>query len=203
MPTNSSLPGWFHVTASVLNGRAGPSANAKIVHVRAKGHNLYLRKRVSGDGRSWLVSRFGTYYAEQYLVPGKAPRPSKPASPVPGHGPGYAYGVRDRRYIAGFHTGQDYPASTGSTIVAVVGGTVIRTDWGGAYGNWTLIRGNDGHTWVYCHQKRRTVKRGQKVKAGQKIGEVGTSGNVTGPHLHLEKSRGKNWAYGSVVRPTW
>lgn len=202
MPTQHSLPGWFHVTASALNGRSGPSTKARIKYTRPRGFNLYLRRSVTGDGRTWFVSRFGTYYAAEYLTPGKAPAPKKVASPVPGHGKGYAYGVRDRRYICGWHTGQDWPASTGSPIVAVKGGRVRIANWGGAYGNWTVI--DDGsHEWAYCHQSRRAVRVGQKVKAGQVIGYVGTSGNVTGPHLHLEKSRGRRWAYAHVQRPTW
>lgn len=200
------FPAWFHVTAGVLNGRSGPSTKSKVKYTRAKHYNLYLRKAVQANGRVWYVSRYGTYYAAEYLAPGKSKHPLKPgrvASPVPGYGPGYAYGVRSNRYIAGFHTGQDYPAPHGAPIVAVVGGTVIRCDWGGAYGNWTLIRGNDGHTWLYAHQSRRRVRGGQKVKAGQVIGHVGASGNVTGPHLHMERSRGRKWAYASVVRPKW
>ena len=100
-------------------------------------------------------------------------------------------------------TPPSYAAPTGRPIVAVVAGTVIRTDWGGAYGNWTQIKGKDGHVWVYCHQSKRAVKHGQHVKAGQVIGYVGTTGNVTGPHLHLEKSQGGSWAYGRVVKPSW
>ena len=74
-------------------------------------------------------------------------------------------------------------------------------------GNYTVI----GHgtingvyvTTSYSHQSRMVVKVGQKVTRGQIIGYVGTSGNVTGPHLHLELSRGRRWAYGRVQRPVW
>lgn len=124
-------------------------------------------------------------------------------SPVPGFRPTYAFGVKDHRYAAGFHTGCDYAAPNGSAIVAVVSGKVVRADWGGAYGNWTQIAGQDGHVWMYAHQSRRTVKVGQHVAAGQVIGYVGSTGNVTGPHLHLEKSRDRRWAYARVVNPKW
>ena len=124
-------------------------------------------------------------------------------SPVPGYRANYPFGVKNRRYSAGFHTGVDYAAPNGTPIVAVVGGTVIRTDNGGAYGNWTQIRGNDGHVWMYAHQSRRAVKHGQQVRTGQVIGYVGSSGKVTGPHLHLEKSKGSSWSYASVVEPRW
>ena len=124
-------------------------------------------------------------------------------SPVPGYRGTYPFGIKDRNYAAGWHTGQDYAAPKGTPIVAVVAGTVIRSDWGGAYGNWTQIKGHDGHVWVYCHQSRRAVHNGQQVKVGQVIGYVGATGHVTGPHLHLEKSKGSHWAYAQVVRPTW
>jgi murein DD-endopeptidase MepM/ murein hydrolase activator NlpD len=127
----------------------------------------------------------------------------KVTSPVPGYRLSYAFGEKNHRYACGWHTGDDYAAKTGTPIVAVVSGTVIRTDWGKAYGNWTQIRGDDGHVWVYCHQSRRAVKKGQRVKAGQVIGYVGATGNVTGPHLHLEKSKGSAWSYAKVVKPRW
>lgn len=126
-----------------------------------------------------------------------------PRSPVPGYRPSYAFGVRNRRYAAGFHTGCDYAAPNGTPIVAVVAGTVIRADHGGAYGSWTQIRGEDGHVWMYAHQSRRVVRRGQRVRAGQVIGYVGSTGQSTGAHLHLEKSTANPWAYGRVVNPTW
>ncbi len=125
------------------------------------------------------------------------------ASPVPGFRMTYAFGVANRNYAAGWHTGADYAAPQGTPIVAVVGGTVIRADDGGAYGNWTQIKGTDGHVWMYAHQSRRAVASGQTVQAGQVIGYVGSTGNSTGPHLHLEKSKGDRWAYGQVVQPTW
>lgn len=124
-------------------------------------------------------------------------------SPVPGFKVTYPFGVKNSGYAAGYHTGQDYAAPTGRPIVAVVAGTVIRTDWGGAYGNWTQIKGKDGHVWVYCHQSKRAVRNGQRVKAGQVIGYVGATGHATGPHLHLEKSKGGHWAYAQVVKPSW
>lgn len=125
------------------------------------------------------------------------------ASPVPGHGINYPYGVKNTMYRAGYHTGADYAAPVGTPIVAVLDGTVVRADWGGAYGNWTLLKCSDGRVWLYAHQSRRAVRWGDAVKAGQLIGYVGQSGNVSGPHLHLEKSTGAQWAYAKVENPIW
>jgi murein DD-endopeptidase MepM/ murein hydrolase activator NlpD len=205
MPTES-VRGWWHLTAAV-NMRSAPNGAAKyVIKVQKVGHNFWAVAEIQADGRAWLKTNLGHYYAKQYAVKGrrKAPAPpARPASPVPGHAMGYPFGVRDSHYKAGYHTGADWPASTGDPIVALVSGKVVRADWGGAYGNWTLIMGSDGHVWLYAHQSRREVRVGQKVVRGQVIGYVGTTGNVTGPHVHIELSKGRNWAYGSVQKPRW
>lgn len=126
------------------------------------------------------------------------------SSPVPGHGVTYAFGVRNARYAAGYHTGADYAAAVGTPVVAVRNGRIIRSDGnGGAYGNWIQLLADDGHVYVYCHLSVRQVSVGQTVKAGQQIGKVGATGNVTGPHLHFEKSKGSSWRYGWVEKPVW
>ena len=84
------------------------------------------------------------------------------------------------------HTGLDFAAGTGTPIRAIMGGTVVWTRWGGAYGNLTKIQHPSGVQSWYAHQASRTVKMGDVVTAGQVIGRIGATGNVTGPHLHLE-----------------
>jgi len=84
------------------------------------------------------------------------------------------------------HTGLDFAGPSGSTIVSVARGTVVSTGYEGAYGNRTIIRLLDGTEIWYCHQSRFAVSPGQNVDPGQIIGYTGSTGNVTGPHLHLE-----------------
>ncbi len=84
------------------------------------------------------------------------------------------------------HTGLDFSAGTGTPIRAIMTGTVIWTRWGGAYGNLTKIQHPNGVQSWYGHQTSRRVKVGDIVTAGQVIGAIGATGNVTGPHLHLE-----------------
>lgn len=85
------------------------------------------------------------------------------------------------------HTGLDFAAPSGTPIVAVAGGTVKEVSFSGAYGNRTIVTLGDGVTELwYCHQSATKVTPGQKVDPGQLIGYVGSTGNVTGPHLHLE-----------------
>ncbi|MGH3424793.1 MAG: M23 family metallopeptidase [Nocardioidaceae bacterium] len=84
------------------------------------------------------------------------------------------------------HTGLDFAAASGTPIVAVTGGTVTGTGYAGAYGNRTIVTLDDGTEIWYCHQSSISVSTGDHVDPGQPIGYVGSTGNVTGPHLHLE-----------------
>ena len=84
------------------------------------------------------------------------------------------------------HTGLDFAAPEGTPIKALANGVVSETGWAGAYGNRTVITLDDGTDLWYCHQSQFAVKEGQPVVGGQTIGYVGSTGNSTGPHLHLE-----------------
>ncbi|MFZ2015718.1 MAG: M23 family metallopeptidase [Nocardioides sp.] len=85
-----------------------------------------------------------------------------------------------------FHTGLDFAAPTGTPIMAVAGGTISETAYSGAYGNRTIETLPDGTELWYCHQNEFGTSVGATVKPGQVIGYIGSTGNVTGPHLHLE-----------------
>ena len=84
------------------------------------------------------------------------------------------------------HTGLDFAAPSGTPIVAVANGTITKTGSAGAYGNQTIETLADGTEIWYCHQSSIGVSAGQTVTSGQQIGTVGSTGNTTGPHLHLE-----------------
>lgn len=84
------------------------------------------------------------------------------------------------------HTGLDFAAPSGTPISSVAGGVVSAAGWAGAYGNRTVVTLEDGTELWYCHQLDIGVRAGDDVVAGQVIGRVGSSGNSTGPHLHLE-----------------
>jgi hypothetical protein len=85
-----------------------------------------------------------------------------------------------------FHTGLDFAAPTGTPIMAVAGGTISEVGYSGAYGNRTIETLPDGTELWYCHQNEFGTSVGATVRPGQVIGYVGSTGNVTGPHLHLE-----------------
>lgn len=96
------------------------------------------------------------------------------------------FGEAGTLWASGFHTGLDFAAPTGTPIKAVHGGTVTAAGWAGSYGYRTVVKLDDGEELWYCHQSSMTVTVGQKVSTGEVIGRVGATGNVTGPHLHLE-----------------
>ncbi len=85
-----------------------------------------------------------------------------------------------------FHTGLDFASPTGTPIMAVAGGTITEVGYSGAYGNRTIETLPDGTELWYCHQNEFGTSVGATVRPGQVIGYVGSTGNVTGPHLHLE-----------------
>ncbi len=84
------------------------------------------------------------------------------------------------------HTGLDFATASGTPIVAVANGKITKTGSAGAYGNQTIETLEDGTEIWYCHQTDIGVSPGDTVSAGQQIGTVGSTGNTTGPHLHLE-----------------
>ena len=85
-----------------------------------------------------------------------------------------------------YHTGLDFAADTGTPIYAVANGVITSTSYDGAYGNKTVLTLEDGTELWFCHQNAFNVSVGQEVHAGDLIGYVGSTGHVTGPHLHLE-----------------
>ncbi|KQZ70338.1 hypothetical protein ASD66_11950 [Nocardioides sp. Root151] len=84
------------------------------------------------------------------------------------------------------HTGLDFAAPDGTPIHSVTDGVVIESGWDGAYGNKTVVELADGTQLWYCHQNSITSTVGQELAAGDLLGYIGATGNVTGPHLHLE-----------------
>jgi murein DD-endopeptidase MepM/ murein hydrolase activator NlpD len=89
-------------------------------------------------------------------------------------------------WSSGHHTGLDFAAPSGTPIRSIAAGVVLSTDYDGAYGNKTVVRLEDGTEVWYCHQDSQAVAPGERVARGQVIGAIGTTGNTTGPHLHLE-----------------
>ncbi|MCX5211418.1 M23 family metallopeptidase [Kitasatospora sp. NBC_00240] len=88
-------------------------------------------------------------------------------------------------YWSHLHTGLDFAASTGTPVYSVGSGTITSAGWSGSYGYRIIQTLPDGTEIWYCHLSS-IIKASGKVVPGQQIGKVGATGNVTGPHLHLE-----------------
>ncbi len=87
---------------------------------------------------------------------------------------------------ASTHTGLDFAAASGTTVVSVANGVVRSAGYDGSYGYKVAVAHEDGTETWYAHLSKITVSPGQKVVGGKQIGAVGSTGNSTGPHLHFE-----------------
>lgn len=119
-------------------------------------------------------------------------------NPAPGKAVSSSYGVRKDPLIGrpAMHAGIDFRAGIGTPILATGAGTVIKAGWNGGYGRMVEIDHGKGVTTRYAHMSRIIVKQGDTVETGEAIGEAGSSGRSTGPHLHYEVRRA-----GAAVDP--
>ena len=113
------------------------------------------------------------------------PVPDVKALPVEGYTLTARFGNSGGLWAAD-HTGLDFAAAEGTPIHAIADGVVTEVLYDGAYGNKTVIRLEDGTEMWFCHQSSQNVSVGDHVSAGDVIGAIGSTGNTTGPHLHLE-----------------
>ena len=105
--------------------------------------------------------------------------------PVRGYHISAGYGASGSHW-ASVHTGLDFAAPTGTDLVALADATVTEVAYAGPYGLRTVLTLPDGTDVWYCHQSLALVSPGESVEIGELVGAVGSTGNTTGPHLHLE-----------------
>lgn len=105
-----------------------------------------------------------------------------------GHATSSRFGLRKDpfRKRPAMHSGVDFRGNTGSPVHATAPGKVIKAGWSGGYGKMVEVRHDGGVTSRYAHLSIISVRTGQKVKSGDRIGQVGSTGRSTGPHLHYE-----------------
>ena len=121
---------------------------------------------------------------------GKSVKKTLMKTPINGARLSSSYGKR-KHPILGYtkmHTGTDFAAPTGTPIMASGDGKVIKVGWCGGGGNCVKIKHNSTYQTVYAHMSKfgRGIRKGVRVKQGQIIGYVGSTGMSTGPHLHYE-----------------
>lgn len=112
---------------------------------------------------------------------------------VKGYGPRVPIKLPGGKFTAAFHAGVDISNVTGTPVRAAGDGFVVHAGWAGTgltvgrSGKAVVIAHKDGTATYYGHLDTLEVRPGQRVTAGQRIGRMGATGNVTGPHLHFEK----------------
>jgi len=127
---------------------------------------------------------------EYYNIKGKSITKSLMKTPINGARLSSSFGMR-KHPILGYnkmHRGTDFAAPSGTPIMASGSGTVTRARWCGGGGNCVKIKHNSTYETIYAHMKSfaKGIKEGRKVRQGQIIGYVGSTGMSTGPHLHYE-----------------
>lgn len=103
--------------------------------------------------------------------------------------PNSNYGYRQNPFVGGgseFHSGADIKGTLGDPIKATANGVVTVADWNNGYGNCVRIKHAHGYSTLYGHLSHISVRKGQKVKAGEVVGALGSTGRSTGPHVHYE-----------------
>lgn len=153
------------------------------------GQLLYAALNTSGvDRQIYWFEQNGD--GEFYNSKGEAVRKSLLATPIDGARITSGFGAR-KHPILGYtkmHKGMDFGAPTGTPIFAAGNGTIVEMGPKGAYGNYVRIKHNGTYQTAYAHTNRfaKGLHKGDKVKQGQVIAYVGTTGRSTGPHLHFE-----------------
>ena len=98
------------------------------------------------------------------------------------------FGIRNDPFTGGLamHEGLDFTAPTGTLVVSTAQGTVTRSGWDPGYGNVIEVHHAEGFSTRYAHLSKRSAQVGDVVERGGTLGEVGSTGRSTGPHLHYE-----------------
>jgi len=157
--------------------------------VRDTGKIIYASMYVNGEEINLYNFKFKNV-EDFYDIKGKSITKSLMKTPINGARLSSSFGMR-KHPILGYnkmHRGTDFAAPSGTPIMASGSGTITRARWCGGGGNCVKIKHNSTYETIYAHMKAfaKGIKEGIKVKQGQIIGFVGSTGLSTGPHLHYE-----------------
>ncbi len=160
--------------------------NEKIIE---SGNILFANLILSGEDNSlYYFDKDGS--VGHYDQNGKSIKKALMKTPINGARLSSPFGMR-KHPIDGFnkmHRGTDFAAPMGTPIMASGSGTIKKAGWCGGGGNCVVIRHNSTYQTIYAHMSKfaKGIKKGVRVKQGQTIGYVGSTGKSTGPHLHYE-----------------
>jgi murein DD-endopeptidase MepM/ murein hydrolase activator NlpD len=157
--------------------------------VRDTGKIIYASMFVNGEEIN-LYNFKDNDGEEYYNIKGKSITKSLMKTPINGARLSSSFGMRKHPILDynKMHKGTDFAAPSGTPIMASGSGTVTRARWCGGGGNCVKIKHNSTYETIYAHMKAfaKGIKEGRKVRQGQIIGYVGSTGMSTGPHLHYE-----------------
>lgn len=179
----SGLAGVNPAEIKVVPGRGGALVSGRPLSMEELQATLDELEQLTGQRTDLLTvmeSRLFDQRVKKQMVPTQ--------QPIHAGSVGSPFGWRIDPFNGGraLHTGLDFQADTGTPILAAAGGVVVASEHHFAYGNMVEVdHGNDLVT-RYAHASKLLVKKGDLVKRGQKIAEVGSTGRSTGPHLHFE-----------------
>jgi murein DD-endopeptidase MepM/ murein hydrolase activator NlpD len=178
----------FDIVVENRRAASGESESGRLLFAglqRAGGREIRLMQWTVGGETQWFEAS------------GVGRETAGLTQPVPGRiTSGFGYRTHPILGYRRFHRGLDIGAGHGTPILATTDGVVARAGWGGGYGNVVELRHSGGLSTRYGHMSRMSVSGGQRVRQGQVIGYVGSTGLSTGPHLHYEMFRG-----GQLVDP--
>lgn len=161
---------------------------------------LYVEANFGGRDHNYYRFRSSDGAIDYYDEEGRSARQFLLRKPVPNGQFRSPFGMR-RHPILGYkrmHWGVDWAAPRGTPIIAPGNGVVVKAGWSNGYGKQTIIQHANGYKTSYSHQSNfaNGIKPGARVRQGQIIGYIGTTGLSTGPHLHYEM-----WVNGTRVDP--
>jgi murein DD-endopeptidase MepM/ murein hydrolase activator NlpD len=179
----SGLAGLDPAQVRTTPGRGGTlvaGRNMNLQELQTIMDHIEVDTGARNDLMTAIESRLFEQKIKKLMIPTQIPVPEVST------GSGFGWRIDPFNGMSALHQGLDFPAPVGTTVLSAAGGVVVTQEAQPHYGNVIEIdHGNDVLT-RYAHLSRSFVKKGDLIKRGQKMAEVGNTGRSTGPHLHFE-----------------
>ena len=179
----SGLAGLDPAAVRVSPGRGGTLVSGRdltLQELQATMDHIEVDTGARNDLMTAIESRLFEQKIKKLMIPTQAPVPEAST------GSGFGWRIDPFTGMSAMHEGLDFPAPVGTPVLSAAGGVVVTQETHPNYGFYIEVdHGNEVLT-RYAHLSRSGVKKGDLIKRGQKLAEVGSSGRSTGPHLHFE-----------------
>ena len=179
----SGLAGLDPAAVRVSPGRGGTLVSGRdltLQELQTTMDHIEVDTGARNDLMTAIESRLFEQKIKKLMIPTQAPVPEAST------GSGFGWRIDPFTGMSAMHEGLDFPAPVGTPVLSAAGGVVVTQETHPNYGFYIEVdHGNEVIT-RYAHLSRSVVKKGDLIKRGQKLAEVGSSGRSTGPHLHFE-----------------